>query len=192
MKTRLTAIFSVLLIVLMMTGIGYAMWDKNIHIRGTVNTGELDGIVSFWFSNDPHGTNDPDYTKDVGETTCTIDPVDPEICYVTMDKAYPSYHVHFSITILNTGNVAWMIQGYQIDSTWLPENQWVKLDLNGDGKMDIEVFITDSLGEQVDPHQPKETSLDIHVLQDTRPDSTYTFTWKFYLVQWNEFRLPYP
>ncbi|MEM3357309.1 MAG: hypothetical protein QW166_05735 [Candidatus Bathyarchaeia archaeon] len=196
MKTKLTATFSILLIALMITGIGYALWDKNLHIHGTVNTGKLDGIVTYWFSNDPPGTLDPrpegaTYPpKDVGETICTIDAKDQEICYVTINHGYPSYNVHFSITIKNTGNVAWKIQGYTVDSTIVPENTWVKVDLDGDGKPDIEFYITDSIGEQVEPGQSKETSMDIHVLQTATPGSTYYFTFKIQLVQWNEYVPP--
>jgi len=196
MKTKVTAIFSVLMIALMMTGLSYALWDKNLHITGTVNTGKLDGIITYWFSNDPPGTPDPRppgatyESKNVGETICTIDEKDPEICYVTINNAYPCYYVHYSITIKNTGNVAWMIQGYKAGSTDVPENTWVQVDLDGDGKPDIEFYITDSIGEQVDPGHPIETSLDTHILQTATPGSNYHFTFTILLVQWNEYVPP--
>jgi hypothetical protein len=196
MKTKLTAILSALMIALMMTGVSYALWSKNLTINGTVNTGKLDGKITYWFSNDPPGTIDPvpegaTYPpKDVGETICTIDKEDPEICYVTINNAYPCYTVHYSITIKNTGNVAWMIQGYKADDTNVPENKWVQVDLDKDGKPDIEFYVTDSIGEQVDPGHSVETSLDTHILQTATLGSTYHFIFTILLVQWNEYVPP--
>jgi hypothetical protein len=196
MKTKLTVIFSALMIALMMTGVSYALWSKNLTINGTVNTDKLDGIITYWFSNDPPGTIDPRppgatyEAKDVGNTVCTIDPHDPEICYVTINNAYPCYYVHYSITIENTGSVAWMIQGYKADGTNVPENTWVPVDLDKDGKADIEFYITDSIGEQTDPLKSVETSLDTHILQDATPGTTYYFTFTILLVQWNEYIPP--
>jgi hypothetical protein len=107
-----------------------------------------------------------------------------------MKNAYPCYYVHYSITIKNTGNVAWMIQGYKAGSTDVPENTWVQVDLDGDKKPDIEFYITDSIGEQVEPGKSIETSLDTHILQTATPGSTYHFTFTIQLVQWNEYVPP--
>lgn len=196
MKTKVAAIFSALMIALMMTGVSYALWSKNLTINGTVNTGKLDGIITYWFSDDSPGTIDPrppgaTYpAKDVGETICTIDGKDPEICYVTINNAYPCYTVHYSITIKNTGNVAWKIQGYTANSTNVPKERWVQVDLDGDGNPDIEFYVTDSIGKQVDPGHSVETSLDTHILQTATPNSIYHFTFKILLVQWNEYVPP--
>ncbi|MDO8125506.1 MAG: hypothetical protein Q6364_14155 [Candidatus Hermodarchaeota archaeon] len=195
MNRKLTATFATMLIALCLAGVSYAMWSKTLYIDGTVDTGDLDAIITFWFSNDPPGTLDPrpigaTYpAKDVGETVCTIDAVDPQKCYTTIYNGYPCYNVHYTITIMNTGNVAWIMQGIKIDDTTLPNNQWVSFDVDGDGEPDIEFYITDSIGEQVEPGDSIETSLDTHILQTANQGiSDRTFTIEVLLVQWKEYQ----
>lgn len=196
MNKKLTATFAALMVALMLAGISYALWSKTLYIYGDVGTGDLDAVITDWFCNDPPGTLDPrpphaTYpAKDVGWTICTIDDIDPQVAYLTIYNGYPSYRVHYSLTIQNTGNVAWKMQSITVDGTPLPNNVWVPMDLDGDGVNDIEFKITDSIGEQVEPGNSIETSLDTHVLQGAHQDFYYTFTISFLLVQWNEYVAP--
>ena len=190
MKTKLTATFSILLIALMITGIGYALWDKNLHINGTVNTGKLDVIVISVASDDapghdpvPPGTvpgNDPDYTKDVAWTEAFVDVTnDPtmETIRIIIHDAYPCYHVAVHFTVKNVGTVAVKYQGV---TTTAPEC--------------IDVDAGDSFGEQIEPYPQtpwhKDYTILIHVLQCARPGTTYDFTVAYQFVQWNEYVPP--
>ena len=188
MSKKLTATFAVLIVALMLTGMSYALWSKTLYIYGDVYTGDLDAEITFFFHND-YGI-DPGYTKDVGSCTCTIDEVDPQKGYIIIENGYPSYSVHYSITIKNTGTVPWIMQNITVDGTSLPNNQWVQIDVDGDGDYDIEFYITDSLGEQVDPGDSIETSLDTHIMQGAEEGSFFEFTISFLLVQWNEYVPP--
>jgi len=187
MNKKLTAIFATMLIALTLAGISYALWSKTLYIYGNVDTGDLDAKITFWFSNDPGTTIDPGYTKHVGWVVCTIDPIDPQKAYLEIHNGYPSYTVHYSITIKNSGNVPWVLQGYKVDDTPIPENTWFPVDLDDDGINDIEFYITNSIGEQREPGQSIETSLDTHILQGAHESFAYTFTLTFTVVQWNEY-----
>jgi len=193
MNKKLTAIFAILMVALCLAGISYALWSKTLYIYGDVDTGDLDAEITEWFCNDPPGTLDPrppgaTYpAKNVGWTICTIDPSDPQIAYLTIYNGYPSYRVHYSITIENTGNVPWTMQNIRVDGTPLPADVWVPIDIDSDGTNDIEFRIIDSVGEQKEPGESVETSLDTHILQGAHEDWFYEFTISFLLVQWNEY-----
>ncbi len=190
MNNRMAVAFAAMLVALSLMGISYALWSKTLYIWGSVDTGDLDAEFTFWFGNDPPGTIDPGWDKDVGYTICTIDPIDPQIGYLEIHNGYPCYRVHYSVTIRNTGNVPWILQGYAVNGILLPENAWVQFDLDYDGNSDIEFYVTNSIGEQREPGESIETSLDTHVLQEANESWTYFFTLTFEVVQWNEFVPP--
>lgn len=196
MNKKLTVTFAILMVALMLAGVSYALWSKTIYIYGDVDTGDLDAIITEWFSNDPINTLDPrppDATyprKDVGWVECIIDETDPQKCYLIIHNGYPSYRVHYSLTIENTGTVSWILQSITVDGIPLPNNQWVPMDVDGDGDYDIEFRITDSVGEQVEPGGGLETSLDTHVMQGAEENAFFEFTISFLLVQWNEYVPP--
>lgn len=192
MNRKLTATFAAMLIALSLAGISYALWSKTLYIWGSVDTGDLNAEITDWFCNDQFSIDppgiDPGWDKDVGWTDCWIDPLDPQIAYLEIHNGYPCYTVHYSITILNTGNVPWILQGYAIDGIPLPENVWVPIDLDGDGFADIEFYMHDSLGEQREPGLTIESSMDTHILQEAHEDFTYPiFALTFEVVQWNEY-----
>ena len=59
MKTKMTAIFAILMIALMAVGFAYAHWEKIIYINGTVNAADFDVRFSAASTNDPDSTFDP-------------------------------------------------------------------------------------------------------------------------------------
>lgn len=185
-KTKLMLIPMLLIFALMLTGFAYAHWEKTITINGEVNTGKVDAIITHWFCNDPPGNTDPGYTKDVASCVCSIDEADPQKAYITITNAYPSYYVHFSLTVKNTGTIPIALKEVKVDGKTLPEEEWTPIDADNDGKDDIEFYMINSLGEQVDPGKSVATNFDIHILQGADPDSTYTFTIKFIFWNWNE------
>ena len=186
MRSILKPLFFILVLSTLLFGISYSRWDKQLTINGSVATGTLEAEFTYWFSNDPPGQKDPDYDKDVGSTVCTVSD-DKQTAFITIENAYPCYHVHFSFTIKNTGTIPWIIQSITVDGQPLHSNEPLSLDLDGDGDYDITLEITDSVGEQVDPGDSIETSLDLHVEQGAEQGFTYTFTITIVVVQWNEY-----
>ena len=186
MRNILKSLFFILVLSTILFGVSYSLWSKTLLIEGSVATGTLEAEFTYWFSNDPPGSTDPDYDKDVGSTSCTLSP-DKQTAYITIENAYPCYHVHFSFTIKNTGTIPWKIQSIMVDGMPMPNNVPVSLDLDGDGDIDLTLTITDSIGEQVEPGDSIETSLDLHVEQGAEQGATYTFTITILVVQWNEF-----
>ena len=188
MKSTLKPLFFILVLSTLLFGISYSLWSKPLTINGSVATGTLEAEFTYWFSNDPPGQDqiDPDYDKDVASTTCTVSQ-DKQTAFITIENAYPCYHVHFSFTIKNTGTIPWKIQGITVDGKPLVSNELRSFDLDGDGDLDITLEIIDSVGEQVDPGDSIETSLDLHVEQGAEEGFTYTFTITILVVQWNEY-----
>ncbi|MEA2089992.1 MAG: hypothetical protein U9O89_04455 [Thermoproteota archaeon] len=181
MKTKMTAIFATLMVVLTVVGFAYAHWEKTITINGTVETGEID--LTIIEAVDDDDDIDPGKNKDVAQTTITIDPEDPEKAIITIINAYPSYEVTWNITIKNTGTIPVKLQ--QINVT-TPE--CITAETWGD------------IGEQIDPESwggtpdkyQTENSGRIHLEQSTVLGETYTLTIEFIYVNWNEYIPPPP
>ena len=183
---KLMLIPTLVLLSLVLIGFAYAHWSKTILISGEIDTGKVDAIIIKWYCDDPPGTIDPGYDKDVASCECSIDTTDPQKAYVTITNAYPCYHVHFSLTVKNTGTVPIALKEVRVDGKVIPEQEWTQIDADNNGVNDLEFYMTNSLGEQVDPGKAVETSLDIHVMEGADPGTTYTFTIEFDFWNWNE------
>jgi hypothetical protein len=171
MKTKMTAIFAILMIALMVAGISYAMWDKTIYLYGTVNTGEVDAEFSRIYCDDDG--IDPGYDKDVASCECYIDGTDHQIAYVEIDNGYPCYSVIVYFEIDNTGTVPVKIQNIILTNP----------------NTEVTVVITDiSIGQQIDPGDSVRGDLEIHIKQSAAENAQYTFSIEIFLVQWNEFK----
>jgi len=169
---KTTTLFAVLMIAMLAIGIGYAMWDKTLHIYGNVGTGELDlEVVSV--APDDVGI-DPGKDKDVADTTAWIDPIDPQIIHVLITNGYPCYYVYVHFTIHNTGTIPVKLQAI-IPSSVPPC---------------LTVSAWDSIGEQCDPGGDRDYTMRVHVEQSAAELATYYFTVQVYFVQWNEFVAP--
>jgi len=173
---RTAALFLTVLLVSSMVGAAYAMWDKTLYINGEVNTGEVSLEIISVGSDDPPGTIDPGKDKDVGWTTATIG-ADKQTITVTIHNAYPCYEVYVHFTVHNIGTIPVKLQSITVTAPpCLTVEGWNKL------------------GEQIDPHPSANDRSDntvyVHVEQGAGQGSTYTFTVKFYYVQWNEYVPP--
>ena len=171
MKTKTVAIFATLMIALMAVGFAYAMWDKTLFINGTVNTGEVNAYFTTAVSNDPPGTIDPGYDKDVGCTEVTGELT--QTLTVTVTNGYPCYSSRIDYTIDNIGSIPVKVQSFTVT---VPPAA-------------VTVTVTEiAVGTQIDAGDSVPGSIVIHVEQTADENAQYTFSVEIYLVQWNEYK----
>ena len=162
MKIRTATLFGALMMMLVLFGVSYAMWDKTLWIYGTVNTGEVDveftDVGCFI-----------DQTKPVATCTCLI--ISPDTLTVTIENGYPCCTVYIDYWIENTGTIPVVVESFTVSPV-----------------AHIDVTVTGIVvGTQIDPGQESFGDLEIHVLQSAAQLSTYTFTVTIHFVQWNEY-----
>lgn len=161
-----------LVLVLGLTGVGFAMWDKTLYIDGTVNTGEVNAEFTAVSCNDTG--IDPGYDKDVGNCTAEIDPGDPQILNVTINNGYPCYSCDIDYTIKNTGTVPVKVQSMTITNPT-------------PAKVTVGWTPGVAVGDQIDPEGSATGDISVHVEQKAKELATYTFKAEIRLVQWNEY-----
>lgn len=206
---KITALFTALMIALLFTGIGYAMWQKTLTITTTVNTGKLDweiesGSVTIRDPKDPptiDSTCDVGIThirlldKNVGYGTYELKDTDGDGDYdeleVTLGNVYPSYYNHIDFWLHNDGSIPLIVEKVIIQGQEYWSNPGVlNLDLSGDGNPDIELRYGDSFGTQLHYCESVNISFDVHVLQAAAQGQTLTFTISIVAVQYNEYNPP--
>jgi len=174
-KKKFMLLSTSLILALMLVGFAYAHWSKTITINGSVDTGIVDLII-LRAQDDDNGI-DPDYNKDVADTTVQIDPQDPEKLIVTITNAYPSYHVYIDLTVRNVGTIPVKLKEFITDAPNC-----------------ITVQIWNGIGEQIDPYSwggtpdkyQKDYTMYVHVEQCAEKGATYTFTIELVYWNWNE------
>ena len=200
---KITTLFTALMIALLFTGVGYAMWQKTLTITTTVNTGKLDWEIKGPMNNMDDGE---DYNanctwdfwlagKDVGSTSLTPEDTDGDgdcdVLHVTISNAYPWYAEEISFYVHNDGSIPLIIEKVVIDGQefW---SGWptVFLDLSGDGTNDVKVRYGDNLGAQLHYCEQVEISISILVLQGAPQDTTLTFDVSLVAIQYNEYNPP--
>ena len=130
-------------------GVGYAMWYEDLYIEGTVYTGEVYGYWTACYCFDPGLDPNPDGSnkgKDVGSTTCTIDPTDPRILYITVQNGYPCYWNDCEVEYTIGGTVPVHIEDIIIEPlNYDPASGYMA----DDG--DLWVSVVDGIGLQLHP-----------------------------------------
>ena len=148
------------------------------------------------------------YDKDVARCDATVRPTDLENAEVQITNGYPGYHCTAWFDVVNNGTIPILLHGVLVAGkpvTPCESGASTPIDLNGDGKPDVEVcvselFVFDALGnrkeEQCDPHPPGANSstnldecqfdLDMHVMQDAPQGATLEFQAQVCVHQWNE------
>jgi len=198
-----------LLLVLAALGIAYGLWSKTLTIAGVLDTGRVHALWTGASSSDrmyaldqnlvnyPPGTV-VDTDKDVGRLDCTIDRTDPEILHFTVVNGYPSYYADCQGEWTNDGTIPVKVVALRVATPCggppvsIPFDRWVDLDLNCDGKFDINFQVANNLCEQVDPGQISADSIKVHVKQDAPQGVPLTWTTEIQLNQWNESSPPCP
>jgi len=192
---KLITIPMLLIFALVLTGFAYAHWEKIITINGSVDTAKLYAELVEPITTTDHGndwtcdeglTNVRQLTKDVGSSSATI--VASDKMKVVLTNVYPCYYEHISFWIHNSGEIPWRINRviFNPGGIVIQETSYLKLDLNGDGKMDVEIYWGNNFGTQVDPCEKVDLSFEIHVLQDAPKGQALAFTVEIVVRNWNE------
>jgi hypothetical protein len=94
-------------VVLSTVCVGYAGWAERINVSGQVATGTIAVLLTEITCDDPPGTLDPGYDKDVGCCVCQLVDVDgdADVAEVTATNVYPDYHCTVGLTIRNDGTI---------------------------------------------------------------------------------------
>jgi DNA-binding transcriptional regulator of glucitol operon len=179
MKMKMTAIFAILMIALMTSGIAYACWLKYIHINGYVKTGKLDAVFQnygiSWNATDAGGVLVP-ANKLTGITVEAYPDYDEDITgetfKVNITGLYPCITIHVYFNITNTGTVPWIVNSTSMDATGFPGTV---------------VLSGPTIGTQVDPNGELAANIDVHITNDAIEETDYGFTFHILVVQWNEY-----
>jgi hypothetical protein len=206
------AIPLILIVGLGIAGMAYASWWKNLWVEGTVSTGSPNWDFTTWvcidqgvdyhcnegfaghnFWPDPEG-------KDVGWQA--IEPYDSDgngfadVLFFDLYNVYPSYFTMLSLYAQNTGDIPIVFDGVSINGVVYlrhsPTPPTIRLDLNGDGYDDIEIWWGNGFGVQLEPGDyTDEMSMWIHVIQN--PNNNVVGGLSFYFeitlvaLNWNEY-----
>jgi len=181
MKTKMTAIFAILMIALMAVGVSYALWSKTIYINGTVNTGTFDAIFtgdykwSATYVDPASGETLPVPTEKL--TGITVDTHtqenDPETLIVVISGLYPCITIHIDYFIKNAGTVPWIVNKVTPDISVFPGT--------------VTVTPSGLVGTQVDGGESIPADLEVHIDNRALQSTTYTFSVTIEVVQWNEY-----
>jgi len=180
MKTKMTAIFAILMIALMTSGIAYACWYKYIHIDGYVKTGKLDAEFQTWGiswnATYANGTLIPAIKLTNVTVEASRDPADPtgETFKVNITGLYPCIYVHVYFNITNTGTVPWIVNSISVENS----------EFLGIGTVTLSGA---AIGKQVDPGGELKANIDVHITNNADQEHLYTFTMTILAVQWNEY-----
>jgi len=209
-KTTLPTIFALALIALAIVGFSYAHWSETLLLNATVKTGKMcaEFVQGTIIQKDPYNpatndwtcdvglTNIRQFDKNVGHTNCTLVDTNGDGCFDTlkidMGNVYPCYYEHIAWMLHNCGTIPWRIWRviFNPGNIIIYNAGYLTLDLNADGKADIEAYWGDWFGDQVDPCHRADLSFDLHILQPFPKDTTLTFTVAIEMVNWNEFPPP--
>ncbi|MEM4970069.1 MAG: hypothetical protein QXE01_02325 [Sulfolobales archaeon] len=184
-RSRMLMHISSLTMILVIMGAAIAMWSDSLKIKTTINTGDVDVEFGEISTNDPEGSVDPGYTKNVG--TCYANKVEIENedqgnpsgnndldLNITIVNAYPSYNCTITFEVRNTGTIPVKGPHVTTDSDF---NSW-----NGT----YVICIANFTEIQIDPGQSAWFKISCHVLQSAQENQIYKGQIYLMFHQWNE------
>ena len=209
-KAALPIFVGLLLVTMMVGAVSYAHWYETVRIDGVVTMGELCVKYAGGVSWKDHGN---DWTipslqggltavqinKDIATATVTYeDLVADENDYVDsvtihIDNAYPCYYEHISFEVYNCGTIPWAIWYVELyvpdwEQTYYLQDFWTLVDLDEDGDADMELDWGDNFGDQVDPGEDVDISLEIHFLNGLEQNvDDLEFKLRIVVINWNEY-----
>jgi hypothetical protein len=184
---KIAALFSALMITVVLAGVAYAHWTDSLIIEGEVNTGDIDVGLSacVWV----HEENWKPYGKVATAYVEVLDLAEPgpvKHVKVTVENAYPSLEVIVIFDLKNYGSVPVALVEYNR----YPGQDWdVAIEQLGEG------WYTDyydgATPWQLDPYDWCCGNTwywwwHLHVTNDALQDTTYTFEADVVFWNWNE------
>ncbi|MGI6208753.1 MAG: hypothetical protein ACOYEW_11160 [Anaerolineae bacterium] len=187
----------VIVVALTLMGVAYALWTDTLDVSGTVNTGEVEAVVTFGEVDEGQYVNngtDDDLEADghdvgvcragLGAGPLRGNPGDngPDRLLVEVSNAYPGYECFVELGVSNAGSIPIKVQPPAATNTKDP----------GD---DVDVEFLDCWTEDL-LLQPRQASTDADVHPTCRLHITvgssatertsYTFEGRFTAYQWNK------
>ena len=160
-RRRAVAVAVVALVVAVASlGMAHAQWANTLPIHDAAAIGRTNADFTDASTDDPPGTIDPGYDKDVASCTATV--VDSKHVKVVITNGYPSYTCTFTTTIYNNGSLPERREPLVLD---VPPVLTVT-DLN------------DLTGVVLDPGEEDVEEFSVHVEQEAEQGATYHFTIK--------------
>lgn len=189
---------------LLMTGFAYAGWSQTIYIEGSVASGTLCARFVPPVTRTDHGLDwncgegfvDPyphEVDEDVGSSSAEI-VADGKVVEVNLVNVYPCYYELMTFTVHNCGTIPWKIQKVVFDPGGIEIDKpgYLTLDLNDDGKADVEIYWGSGFGTQREYCEKLNISFEIHVLQDAPQGKPLAFTATIVVVQCDQYVPPEP
>jgi len=147
-----------LVVALASLGLAHAVWAKTLTIDDVAAIGRTNADFIAASTDDPPGTIDPGYDKDVASCEATV--VDSKHVQVVITNAYPSYTCTFSTTIYNAGT--------------LPERR-EPLEFVVPPVLTV-TDLNDLTGVVLDPGQQDVEEFSVHLEQEAEQGAIYYFT----------------
>jgi hypothetical protein len=163
----------VLVLCLAVVGIGYATWEKNLEIDGTVGTGILDAQ---WEEVMAWDTDDDVPGKDVSDIMCEADPADPQILILTVTNAYPCIDYYNMVDIVNTGTIPLDVIEIVLNN---PSSAYLTVELLDENLEPLE------LPAQVEPDEALTVVIHLHLEQAAPQGESMTLSATVFTAQWN-------
>jgi len=174
--------------------------DYNIQLT---DDGEPD-LTQYAQLNQPGGNND--VACATGQLVDSDRDGDKDTLVVTVHNAYPRYYNEIGFSIVNDGTVPLKLCCIEIGvgddcrlaSTYysldeLRSRSGVGIDIDGDGKPDVAISISDGLGELIEPGESINSyTIQLAVLDNAPQGSSLTFCVKPVAVPWNAYSLAVP
>jgi len=189
---KIAAIFAILMITLGVAGFAYAHWEKIVYVDGTVTTGTLHVIPSFYMAIDQDKPV-ASYDYDVDEEANSID--------VWIDNVYPCLRAEGWIDLENIGTIPVHLIDCEItanetlSAVYNEEMGYWEI-YDGEALIAIGNYTYDfPNGTETDPYQidPDSTAYIyfwLHFEQGLPQDAEYWFHIEFEFCNWNESPLP--
>lgn len=153
-------------------GVATAQWTSVLSVESVVKTAHVNADVTACAALDPPGTVDPGGSKDVAWSECSLEDVDADGKFDTVDaavfNAYPGYATSFLMSVHNGGTVPERISSVEIES---PAEY-------------LSVDYSDVVGIVLDPGESTVASASVLVLPAVSQSSTYRFKIRLDSTQW--------
>ena len=145
------------ILALAILGIVYGLWSKTLTIEGVADIGFTNADFVAASTNDPPGTIDPGYEKDVA--SCIAQVADDERVTLVINGAFPSYTCTFTTTIKNMGTLPERREALEFD---VPPVLTV-------------IELTDLTGVVLDPGESDVEAFTVHLEQEAQQGASYVF-----------------